>query len=120
MLFGAETPLLNQVTAGARSGQGGAAFDSGKYAAKDLSSAEQRPESDVRDLIDIAADARARVSNNSQQADADGSKLKEVIQEFQEGLDDEERIPPSIFNQMRKLLEDALQKEPDHEVDQVV
>lgn len=45
--------------------------------------------------------------------------FKELVDEFQKSLDDENRIPPSIFKQMQKLLEIALEPSKDKRIDKI-
>lgn len=120
MVSGAETPLVSNILAGAQSGSGGAVSDSSGSSLKNQSSVQRRPEADVADLVDISAESRSQVANNEQgAAQPETLNLKRVIEEFEQSLDDENRIPPSIFNQMRKLLEAALQSEQKPQIDRL-
>lgn len=45
--------------------------------------------------------------------------FKQLVDEFQESLDDENRLPPSIFKQIQKLLESAVENNSNKQVDKV-
>ena len=111
MTLGAETPLVSNVYAGAQPGKGGAVFVSASP------SRDSAPSAPNTDTVQLSSEAYSRIQS-ANDANSSQPNFKKLVEEVQANMDDENRIPPSIFNQMKALLEAALQDSPEHSVDQ--
>lgn len=146
IMLGEGTPLINSIYAGAPSGSGSAVFISdpsrngelshdGRPDYVELSSEARerlepggqtqadinigRGEPDEEQVVDVSLIGQETQTRNDEFVETSKS-FSEIVIEFQESVDDENRIPPSIFKQMQKLLEAALQpQEQEHELDKV-
>jgi len=103
MFSGAETPSTNRVLLGALPAKGGA---------KSAEQAQPLPTDDLTAETAQKPDTATAVAalGQSEKTSIAPDNFRQVIEEFQERLTDDSRIPPSIFNQMRFLLEESLKE----------
>ena len=120
MVSGAETPLFGNTTPASVSALSGAVGRS----AQNLPSPKKEQVDNVAlspEALELIESDSALPSVDSPEETGAGPELnfKKVVEEFQKSLDDENRIPPSIFNQMQKLLEKSFEDDREKSVDRI-
>ena len=114
MVTGAETPLVSGILAGAQPGQARAVSDS-------KASSEQRsvlPEPTDIQPTDLSRDV-IQISNTAVDLAQNPPNFEQAVEDLQNRIADEDRLPPSIFSQMKKLLEAALTQESGQNINKV-
>ena len=121
MITGAETPITGSILAGAKPGAGGAVFVSAQALGNNSPSVSHEY---LSDTVELSTDAHIRLQKvqnvlnqgrGGPEKRADAAREEQIksflqsIEEFQQNLDDENRLPPSIIKQIEKLLQAALQ-----------
>ncbi len=144
MSTGAETPLLSVISSATRQA-GGVLSAQSSETARTRDDSQKTSETVIADEVTLSADAALyvqeflsgqglsltgrgelvrvpdqgegeAVAEASSPAQADKPDFRQLVEEFQERLQDENRLPPSIMNQIKKLLETALEQSADNKV----